>query len=339
MKIITVEEHFTTPEAAKIITDYKATLPNQDKIKADDAAMTAGMVAAAPNVEEMIDVDQLRIDYMDKNHIDMQVVSAAGITPQLLPDNLSIDACRDLNDALAKHIANHPDRFVGFATLPANNPAAAATELNRAVTELGLKGALFSGTINGEFLSEARFFPIFEMAAKLDVPLYIHPGYPTEEETNVLYKSDSYNDAVKSILSTPGFGWHMEAGIQIIRLIFSGIFDKLPNLKLISGHWGEFVPTFLNRLDEMTAPVATGLKKSFSEYYRNNIYITPSGIFEYDQMLFSLNRVGADHILWSEDYPFVKSNHAGQFLEEAPISPESKEKIAHENVEKLLHLD
>ncbi|GAY73988.1 amidohydrolase family protein [Lentilactobacillus kosonis] len=151
MKIITVEEHFTTPEAAKIIADYKATLPNQDKIKADDAAMTAGMVAAAPNVEEMIDVDQLRIDYMDKNHIDMQVVSAAGITPQLLPDNLSIDACRDLNDALAKHIANHPDRFVGFATLPANNPAAAATELNRAVTELGLKGALFSGTINGEF--------------------------------------------------------------------------------------------------------------------------------------------------------------------------------------------
>ncbi|MFC4772779.1 amidohydrolase family protein [Enterococcus hermanniensis] len=338
MKVITVEEHFTTPEAMAVIQKYNASLPNQAEFKQYQQDMNAGMLGATPAPGSMTDVLDERIRYMDEQGITMQVLSAAGITPQLLPAELAIPAARELNEALAKNIEQKPDRFIGLATLPLKDPAASVEELEYAVKELDLRGALISGTIDGRFVDEPEFFPVFEKAAELDVPIYIHPGYPTKTETDVLYKSDSYSAAVKSILSTPAFGWHMEAGIQVVRLIFSGIFDRLPNLKIISGHWGEFVPTFLNRIDDITDPVETGLKKRFSEYYREHIYINPSGIFEYDQLLFNLNRVGADHMMWGEDYPFVKTDQAGRFIENAPISPESKEKIAHETAEKLFKL-
>ena len=339
MKVITVEEHFTTPEAMKIIQKYQASLPDQGKLKQYQKEMDAGMVGASPDPSELLDMTDKRIQYMDATGVDMQVVSSAGITPQLLPAEQAIPASRELNEALAKAIKLHPDRFIGLATLPLKDPAAAVVELEYAVNTLGLRGALISGTIEGRFLDEPEFFVVFEKAAELDVPIYIHPGYPTKTETEVLYQSDSYSGAVKSILSTPAFGWHMEAGIQVIRLIFSGIFDKLPNLKLISGHWGEFVPVFLQRITEMTDPVETGLKKSFAEYFREHIYVNPSGIFEYDQLLFILNRVGADHIMWGEDYPFVKTNEAGDFIKNAPIPPENKAKIAHETAEKLFKLN
>lgn len=339
MKVITVEEHFITATAMAIIQKYNDGLEDQAALKLYQKDMTAGMLGAAPDVSELLDMTEKRLQYMDETGIDMQVVSAAGITPQLLPAELAVLASRELNEALATEIAKHPTRFIGLATLPLKDPQAAATELDYAVTKLGLRGALISGTVDGRFLDEPEFLPVFEKAATLDVPIYIHPGYPTKEATDTLYKSDAYSGAVKSILSTPAFGWHMEAGLQIIRLIFSGVFDKFPNLKLISGHWGELVPVFLNRIDEMTNPVETGLKKTFSSYYRENIYVNPSGIFEYDQLLFVMNRLGADHMMWGEDYPFVKTQNAANFIAEAPISPENKVKIAYQTAEKLFKLN
>lgn len=207
-----------------------------------------------------------RIKYMDDAGIDMQVVSAAGYTPQLLPAELAIASSRELNEALAANIAKYPKRFAGLATLPMKDPNAAVIELEYAVKTLGLKGALISGTIDGIFLDEPQFFSVFAKAEELDVPIYIHPGYPIQTTSDALYNSQSYNAAIQAILSTPAFGWHMEAGIQVVRLIMSGIFDKLPDLKIISGHWGEFVPTFMRRIDEMTAHVPSTLKHNFSYY-------------------------------------------------------------------------
>lgn len=338
MKIITIEEHFTTRETIKIIQDYNASLPNQDALKLYQTDMNAGMLACTPEPGEMTDMGDNRIAYMDTNGIDMQIVSAAGITPQLLPADQAVSASRALNEALKKAIDIHPDRFAGLACLPLQDPEAAVKELTYSVEQLGLKGALISGTVDGTFLDDPKFLPVFAKAAELDVPIYLHPGYPTKEATDVLYKSNAYSGAVKSILSTPGFGWHMEAGIDAIRLIFSGVFDKYPNLKIISGHWGEFVPMFLNRLDEMTAPVETNLEHPFTYYYHNNVFIDPSGMFETDTLLYNLNRIGADHIMWAEDYPFVKTGKASQFLADLPISQINKEKMGHETAEKLFKL-
>jgi len=226
----------------------------------------------------------------------------------------------------------HPDRFAGLATLPVNNPKAAAEELRRSVTELGIRGGLISGTVNGQFLDNPKFLPVFAEAEKLDVPLYLHPGFPTNQERDLFFMSEAYNETVRNLLSTFGWGWHMDQGLQMVRLIFSGIFDKFPALKLISGHWGEFVPNFIERLDELSRRPGTGLKHPLSEYYRNNVYVTPSGMFTKPQFDLALAEMGADHILYSEDYPYMqRKGQVRSFFDQMLISSEDKEKIAYKN--------
>lgn len=322
MKIITIEEHFDTAAAAELFNRH----------------VESEMRNSPFHHGKLIDFEE-RLHYMDANGIDMQVLSDAGNSPQYLPGKLAVTACRDINDVLASVVTTYPDRFAGFATLPVDEPSAAAEELSRSVSELGLKGALISGTMNGQFMDNSRFLPIFAEAEKLDVPLYLHPGYPTKEEVDMFYMSEAYPKMLGSLLSTLGWGWHMVQGIQMVRLICAGIFDRFPNLKLISGHWGEFVPTFLERLDLLSAMPGTDLTRPLSDYYRNNVYVTPSGMFTKPQFDLAFAEMGADHILYSEDYPFMmRGEQVRSFFDDMQISPEDKEKIAHLNTEKLLKL-
>ena len=321
-RIITIEEHFDTPQAAQLFNQHVG--PETQNRPA--------------TYEKLIDFEN-RIQYMDANGIDMQILSDAGNSPQMLPGELAVSACRDINDFLATVIQKYPTRFAGLATLPVDEPEAAAEELKRSVTELGLKGGLISGTVNGQFLDNPKFLPIFAAAEKLDVPLYLHPGYPTKEERDLLFKSDAYSNMVGALISTFGWGWHMDQGLQMVRLIFSGIFDKFPALKLVSGHWGEFVPAFIERLDGISHIPGIGLKRPFSEYYRNNVYVTPSGMFTKPQFDLAFAEMGADHILYSEDYPYlIKEGEVKSFFDQMSISEEDKEKIAYKNVEKLFKL-
>ncbi|BAP84643.1 hypothetical protein LOOC260_100640 [Paucilactobacillus hokkaidonensis JCM 18461] len=341
MKLITAEEHISMPYANKIINDYLKTQPADPKaMKEFGQSFAEGLVAYHVTPEEMQDVDENRIKYMDKNGIDVQILSYgdASTNPDMLPAEQSIPLTQRINTDIAATVKRHPDRYLGLATLPISDPKDAAKELKRAVTELDLKGALILGTAKGgQFLDDPKFMPIFEMAAQLDVPLYIHPSMPTETIRKNYY-SNMNPIGFNAIMSTPGWGWHMEAGLHVTRLILSGLFDKLPNLKLISGHWGEFVPYFLERLDEATTPVVGNpLKHPVSYYYKKNVYVTPSGMYTWPQMQLVLTEMGADHVIWAQDYPYVKGN-AKDFLANTDIANDDKEKIAHENIEKLLKL-
>ena len=341
MKLITAEEHISMPYANKIINDYLKTQPADPKaMKEFGQSFAEGLVAYHVTPEEMQDVDDSRIKYMDENGINVQILSYgdASTNPDMLPAEQSIPLTQRINTDIAATVKRHPDRYLGLATLPISDPKDAAKELKRAVTELDLKGALILGTAKGgQFLDDPKFMPIFEMAAQLDVPLYIHPSMPTEIIRKNYY-SNMNPIGFNAIMSTPGWGWHMEAGLHVTRLILSGLFDKLPNLKLISGHWGEFVPYFLERLDEATTPVVDNpLKHPVSYYYKKNVYVTPSGMYTWPQMQLVLTEMGADHILWAQDYPYVKGN-AKDFLANTDIANDDKEKIAHENIEKLLKL-
>jgi len=341
MKLITAEEHISMPYANKIINDYLKTQPADPKaMKEFGQSFAEGLVAYHVTPEEMQDVDENRIKYMDKNGIDVQILSYgdASTNPDMLPAEQSIPLTQRINTDIAATVKRHPDRYLGLATLPISDPKDAAKELKRAVTELDLKGALILGTAKGgQFLDDPKFMPIFEMAAQLDVPLYIHPSMPTEIIRKNYY-SNMNPIGFNAIMSTPGWGWHMEAGLHVTRLILSGLFDKLPNLKLISGHWGEFVPYFLERLDEATTPVVGNpLKHPVSYYYKKNVYVTPSGMYTWPQMQLVLTEMGADHVIWAQDYPYVKGN-AKDFLANTDIANDDKEKIAHENIEKLLKL-
>ncbi|MFD1432781.1 amidohydrolase family protein [Lacticaseibacillus yichunensis] len=322
MKIITVEEHFDTQANVQNFKKYSKVPnnnPHQDALN-HDLTDFAG-----------------RIAYMDKNGIAMQVISDAGNSPQVLPDNMVVAASREQNDTLAEGLAAYPDRLAGLAVLPAALPDAAADELTRAVTKLGLKGGLISGSVNGEFLDAPRFDPIFAAAEALDVPLYLHPGVITDTQKATLYDSNSYSPLMATMLAGAAWGWHQEQGIQMVRLIFGGVLEKHPKLKLVSGHWGEFVPMFLERLDEFGK--VSGLSQPFSTYYKRQVYVTPSGMYTAPQLALVKAEMGADHLLDAEDYPYIKrEGGVAEFVANAELSAPEREAFAHGTAEKLFKL-
>lgn len=334
MKIITIEEHFesVTVGAAMAKAVGKPVLPEVS------AGLLHYMKTELPTPEIMQDTMGARLDFMNAQGIGMQVLSYGNVQPQNLPATISVELCQLANDELAKAVAQAPDRFAGLACLPIGNPEKAAEELERAVKNLGLKGALLKGNFDNRYFDDEFFFPIFEKAAELDVPIYFHPSFISPEITKH-YFDGPWSDVVSGIFSSAGFGWHMDVGIQMMRMVLSGIFDKLPNLKLISGHWGEGVGTWFERLDEELAPRFTGLAHDFTYYYKHNIWISPSGIFSEPVLKLLIDELGAERLMYSVDYPYKRPANSGTFLAECDLSDEVRELIAYKTATKLFHLN
>ena len=335
LKIITIEEHFILKSISQKVAAFNIKenggIPPNDEVQKE-------LMKIGPSSEDMEDVGDRRIKFMDESGIDMQVLSYGAGSPQNITDKtFAIELCREVNDELARLIKKHSTRFAGFATLPVADPIAAGEELNRTVKELGFKGAMLSGTFNGRFFDEPEFLPIFSKAQELNVPLYMHPAIIPKSISAHYYQSNNWPAVAGAMFASAGFGWHLDSGIAIVRLIVSSIFDKLPGLKLISGHWGELVPFFLNRLDDQLGKTLK-LGRKISDYYKSNMYITPSGLFSEAQLKYVIEELGADKIIYSGDYPYLIDKNTRQFLETATISQETKEKIGYRNAEKLLGL-
>lgn len=325
MKFITIEEHLNDPDIAAATAKVLGPIVPYTSITTDN--LPGGVLE---------NVGAGRLARMDAAGIDMQILSYVN-SPQFLPASEAIPLTKAANNRLAEAVEAHPDRFAAFAMLPLSDPEASAEELKRCVKELGFKGAMIAGRpAAAKFLDDPFFAPVLEVANELIVPIYMHPGYPHKDVQKVYYSG--FDSLVTSLFSLYGWGWHNESGVQIIRMILAGVFDKYPNLQLISGHWGEMVPFFLYRIDGMLPQQTTHLKQPILNTYKNHIYVTPSGMFTWPQFQFTLEVLGADRIIYSVDYPYVKENNAREFLENAPISPENREKIAHVNAEKLFRL-
>ena len=333
-KIITIEEHFVIENISQKVAAFN----QKGGAASNDTVQKELMKIVLPSLEDIEDVGERRIRFMEESGITMQVLSYGAGSPQNITDKIvAVELCQEANNELSKLIKLHPDKFAGFALLPVADPIAAAEELNRAIVKLGLKGAMLSGTFNDRFFDEPEFFPIFKKAQQLNVPLYMHPAIIQKHIAEHYYKSDNWSPVASAMFASAGYGWHVDAGIAIIRFIASGIFNKLPNLQLISGHWGELVPFFLNRLDDQLSKTLQ-LDRKFSDYYKSNIYITPSGLFSEAQLKFAISELGADRIIYSGDYPFLIDKNTRSFLENTSVSKEDKEKIAYKNAEKLLGL-
>ncbi|EAC5829788.1 amidohydrolase [Listeria monocytogenes] len=332
MKIITIEEHFESEVITNEINKVTGNLVSGQV----SPEMFQYMQKELPSAAEMQDTEK-RLAFMDQHGIDIQVLSYGNNSPQNLDPKISVALCKRANDELAKVIQQNPTRFAGFAVLPVGSPEDAAIELKRAVEELGFKGALVKGQFENKYFDNRFYYPIFEMAEKLDVPISFHPSFTPETITEQYFASDAWSDVVTGVFSSAGFGWHMDVGIQVVRMILSGIFDKLPNLKIITGHLGEMVPMFLNRMDN-TLGHWTTLERKISDYYRTNVYVTPSGLLYQNEWKFLLNELDENHLIYALDYPFVKPENARTFLDTLDLTDEVKAKIAHENAEKLLHL-
>ena len=323
MQTIAIEEHCWTAELAAP--------PGTGPLARPDGARLD---------EQLRDLGAGRIASMDAAGIDVQVLSHVQPAAQGLAGDQGIRAARNANDALAGAIACHPDRLGGFATLPTSEPAQAAAELNRAVSSLGLVGAMVHSTLgsNGAFLDDERFEPLLAAFEDLDVPLYLHPAAAPKEVADVLF--GGLKPAVAARLATNAWGWHAEAGLHALRLVASGTFEPPPGLKLIVGHCGEMLPFMLARVDELLPPKVTGLPHPPGTYLHRNVWVTTSGMFSLPPVLCSIAVMGVDRVLFSVDYPFA-ANLAGRCLLDAltgTLSPPDQAKVAGGNAARLLGL-
>jgi hypothetical protein len=223
----------------------------------------------------------------------------------------------------------------GFATLPTAAPDAAANELERTVRDYGFKGAVINGHIRGRYLDDKFFWPIFERAEALKVPIYLHPTKPPEAVIEASY--GGFTPILSDMFAGPGWGWHIETAIHVIRIILGGVFDRYPGLQLVVGHMGETLPFMLQRLDVMPIQI-TKLQRPISSYLRQNIHYTFSGFNFTATFLDLLLQVGIDRIMFSADYPYASMTQARAFLDQLPVSEADRERIAHRNAERLFGL-
>lgn len=328
LRLITLEEHYMDSEVAR------ATGPEIAKISPGFAEAFAGERGGpgALDVEALGDLGDKRLADMDAFGIDVQVLS--GLNAQVLPPDVAPDLTRATNDTLAAAMNRHPDRFAGFASVPTSVPGRAGDELRRAVGELGMSGTLVLGRTEGRFLSDPRFEDLLAAAEETGAPVYLHPSPAPLATTEENY--GGFSEVVTARLQTAAWGWHQETAVHFMHLVLSGVFDRHPDLKLILGHWGEMIPFFLERLDEMLPTRITGVERSFAEYMRENVWITPSGMFTQANLQYCVETIGADRIMYSVDYPFVRMDGAQEFLREARLDDSQKEAIAHGTAERVL---
>ena len=180
------------------------------------------------------------------------------------------------------------------------------------------------------------FRPILETAAALDVPIYLHPALLAKAVWDAYYAG--FDPAVSGTFAMSGWGWHMDTGIHALRMILGGVFDRYSSLQVILGHWGEMIPSYLACIDDTLTPVTKHLQRPVADYFVQQMYATPNGMFTLPPFQLTLQILGTDRIMYAVAYPFIETEHARAFLENAPISPADKEKIRHGNAEKMLKL-
>lgn len=284
--------------------------------------------------EKLFDLDTQRIPAMDAGSISVQAISH-------VPADASAEVCTKANEELAEAVKRNPDRYAAFAMLPMSDPPAAAKELERCVTELGMVGAMIDNHLSdGTYFDGAEFWPVFEVAERLDVPLYIHPSFQPEERRKPF--AGNYPKEVQTALAHWGFGWHATTATHVLRLFAAGVFDQYPKLKIAVGHMGELLPFQLERTDFFSKAWGPK-KKDLKQVWDENIWITTSGMFSVNPMATVLRNTPLDHIMYSVDYPFEQNEKGLKFMEDLKesglVNEEQFKAIAYKNAAKLLKIN
>ena len=278
------------------------------------------------------DFDALRLQAMDEGGIDYVILSQTGPGVQGEPDAaVAVRRARENNDFLAEKVALRPDRFGGFAVLPMHDARSAAEELTRTVTQYGFKGAMVNGHTNGVYYDRRDYDAFWARAEELDVPLYLHPADP-----HVI--PHAYNGHPELVGAS--WGWGVETGTHALRLLFGGVFDRFPRLKVILGHMGEGLPFQRWRFDSRFAVYSHGieLKRRPSEYIGSNIVITTSGVCSAPTLAAAVAEMGAENVMFSVDYPYESTAAAVDFIEQAPLDEATRELVCYGNAKRLFKL-
>ncbi len=287
--------------------------------------------------ERLEDLGERRIADMDATGIARQILSLTAPGVQVFDRATAVGLAESFNDQLAEAIARHPDRFSGLAAVAPQDPAAAAKELERAVTKLGLKGAIINSHTQGEYLDDEKFWDIFAAAEALDVPVYIHP--------TSLPKS-MIEPFVSRGLDGAVYGFAVETGLHLLRIIFAGVFDRFPKLRIVAGHLGEGLPFWLYRIDFMHArmvgsaryPNVKPLARKPSEYVKENLYVTSSGVAWAPPISYCQSVLGMDRVLYAMDYPYQFEKSEVEAMDRLPLGEAGLKAFYQGNAERVFRL-
>jgi len=285
----------------------------------------------------LLSLGEERLQDMDNTGIARQVLSLTSPGVQVLDRDTAVSIAALANDQLADAIAKHPDRFSGLAAMAPQDPAAAAREIERGVNSLGLKGVILNSHTQGEYFDDEKFWEIFEAAEALNVPIYLHPNTPSPGLIEPLLERG---------LDGAIYGFAVETGMHLLRIIVSGVFDRFPKLKIVVGHLGEALPFWLFRLDFMHNAMIRGsryegaqpLKKKVSDYLRENVWITTSGMAWEPAIMFVRSVMGADHVMYAMDYPYQFIPDEVKVTDDLPVSKDELKAFYQTNAEQVFLL-
>jgi 2,3-dihydroxybenzoate decarboxylase len=312
---IALEEHFLSPG----YEDYwRTTVGNVDP------KVASGILA------RLTDFGERRLETMDQAGIERSVLSIAGPGVQCERDVvIARRRARESNDFLAREIAKRPDRYSGFAHLAMQDPGEAANELERCMRELKFCGAMINGHTHGQYLDHAALQPFWERAEALGATIYVHPTDPV-----------SPSPALEGVngLRRATWEWGFETGSHALRLVFGGLFDRFPRAKLALGHLGETLPFLLWRFDSRAKLYGVKLAKNPSDYIKQNIVVTTSGMCSAEPLDCTIAALGHERVMFAADYPFESAQEAGEFMDHAPLAQTVREDIAFNNAVRHLGL-
>jgi predicted TIM-barrel fold metal-dependent hydrolase len=287
-------------------------------------------------VDKMRDTGSTRIENMDRGSVAVQVMShGAGL------GDSTIENCVAANNDMGRRVASNPTRYRAFAVLPMCPTCVkdAVTELRRTVTELRFVGALIDNHYLGQHFDGEVYRPLWQAAQDLDVPIYLHPTWPSPEM--LMHYGGNVSSTATAHMSTVSWGWHTDTGLHIQKLFAAGVFEDFPKLKIIIGHYGEMLPFILERVNNLSKQWGTR-KRSFMQVYNENIWLTTSGVWSFNLLATILRNTRIERIMYSVDYPFA-SNEAGLAIMEelrksGLVTEKEFEMIAHKNAEALLKI-
>lgn len=331
LKITALEEHVVLPTVAEAWA--RCGVPPLPNLGFGDS----------PIAQRLRDVSQTRLAHMDDQGIDVAVLSISSPGVQNLAGPDAVAVARDTNDELAGVVASRPERFQAFAAIPTQSPTAAVAELERAVTQLGFPGAMLYGRTGEKLADNPDYYELYAAAEELGVPLHFHPQMPVQAVIDAYYSNIG---SIGPALAGPAIGWYYDLGVQYLRMIFSGVFDRFPGLQVIAGHWGEIVLFYLDHTGFFAD--AGNLARPLAEYFQQNFWVAGSGTVSPRYQRWTAEVIGTERMLYSTDYPFTYGFQPGgfpyvdtsagvarAFLENAPFTDEQKADIGHRNWERL----
>jgi 5-carboxyvanillate decarboxylase len=337
---IATEEAFAPPA---IVDEWRTMLARGDIADPGFVSLvgfyqTSRSERAQAVADRLQDLGERRLSDMDAAGIDRQIISLTSPGTQIFDIDRGVAFAKLANDQLAEACKRYPNRFLGLTAIAPQDPRHAASEIERGAHELGFHGVIINSHTHGEYLDDPKFWPILEAAEALDTPIYLHPNTPPPAMIQPLLEAG---------LDGAIYGFAVETGMHLLRMITGGVFDRFPRLRVVVGHLGEALPFWMPRIDYMHAGAVRAqryermkpLERKPSEYLRENVWFTTSGMAWEPAILFCREVLGADRVLYAMDYPYQYVPDEVHVHDTLPISTAERRALFQTNAEQVFGLN